>query len=176
MKPSILTPVGQSTDRTRTSKAAPVPTASTPDSASFVPRSSPSSLPQNQHSPAMPEVIEQHFAEIANQRKSHLEDQYGQFYDPAIKAADAAHPGAGSLMRNLNRYFAICNGMATVMRIASGNDTLIDFHDPDDADSEPPLSRAAISSLTTMTAAICEWISDDISRTSDSFNGRGEKA
>ncbi|MDB5911194.1 MAG: hypothetical protein JWP34_5311 [Massilia sp.] len=126
--------------------------------------------------PVTPEVIEQNFAEIANPRESHLEMDYGQFYDPAIEAADAAHPGAGSLMRKLNRIFSICNGMATVMRIASGNDTLMDFYDPDDADSEPPLSRAAINSLTTMTAAICEWIADDISLTSDSFNNRGGKA
>lgn len=126
--------------------------------------------------PVTPEAIEEHVAEIANCRKSHLEMTYGQFYDPAIQAADAAHPGAGGLMRDLNRIFSICNGMATVMRIASGNDTLNDFHDPDDADSEPPLSRAAINSLTTMVAEVCEWIADDISRTSDTFNGRGEKA
>jgi hypothetical protein len=126
--------------------------------------------------PVTPEVIEQHCAEIANQRKSHLEKTYGQFYDPAIQAADAAHPGSGNLMRDLNRIFSICDGLGTVMRIASGNDVLMDFHDPDDADSEPPLSRAAINSLTTMAAAVCEWIGDDISRTADRFNGQGEQA
>lgn len=126
--------------------------------------------------PVTPEAIEQCLAQIANRRKSHLEMTYGQFGDQAIDAADTAHPGAGSLMRDLNRIFSICNGMATVMRIASGNDVLMDFHNPDDADSEPPLSRAAINSLTTMVAAVCEWIGDDISRTSDHFNAQGEEA
>jgi hypothetical protein len=126
--------------------------------------------------PVTPEAIEEHVAEIANCRKSHLEMTYGQFYDPAIQAADAAHPGAGGLMLDLNRIFALCQGLGTVMRIASGNDVLEDFHDPDDVDSEHPLSRAAINSLTTMAATVCEWIADDISRTSDRFNNQGEKA
>jgi hypothetical protein len=104
--------------------------------------------------PVTPEVIEQHFAEIANRRESLLEMTYGQFRDRTIDAAD----------------------LATVMRIASGNDVLNDAYDPDDADSEPPLSSAAINSLTTMTAAVCEWIADDISRTADDFNAQGEES
>lgn len=126
--------------------------------------------------PVTPEAIEQHVAEITNRRSSLLEMTYGQFNDQAIDAADTAHPGAGSLMCDLNRIFSICNGMATAMRIASGNDVLDDAHDPGDAASEPPLSRTAINSLTTMAAAVCEWIADDISRTSGRFNVRGEQA
>jgi hypothetical protein len=126
--------------------------------------------------PVNPEAMEKIQAEIANCRKSHLEMTYGQFYDPTIEAADSAHPGAGGLMRDLNRIFAVCQGLATVMRIASGNDVLADFHDPEDSDSEPPLSRAAINTLTTMTATVCEWLADDISRASDRFNGRGVQA
>lgn len=123
-----------------------------------------------------PEVIEQHVPEIASRRESLLEMTYGQFHDRTINAADAAHPGSGSLMRDLNRIFSICHGLGTVMRIASGNDVVNDAFDPDDANSEPPLSSAAINSLTTMTAAVCEWIADDISRTAGRFNERGEKA
>lgn len=62
------------------------------------------------------------------------------------------------------------------MRITSGNDVLKDFHDPDEGASEPPLSEAAINSLTTMVATVCEWLADDISRAADRFNGQGEKA
>jgi hypothetical protein len=126
--------------------------------------------------PVSSEAIEQIQAEIAEGRQSHLESAPGQFFDPTIKAADIAYPGSGGMMRDLNRIFAICQGLATVMRIASGNDVLADFHDPEDSDSEPPLSRAAINTLTTMTATICEWLADDISHTSDRFNGRGEQA
>jgi hypothetical protein len=126
--------------------------------------------------PVTPEVIEQHFAEIANRRESLLEMTYGQFRDRTIDAADLAHAGAGSLMRDLNRIFSVCHGLGTVMRIASGNDVLNDAYDPDDADSEHPLSSAAINSLTTMTAAVCEWIADDISRTADDFNAQGEES
>jgi hypothetical protein len=126
--------------------------------------------------PVTPEVIEQHVAEIANHRESHLEMTYGQFRDCTINAATRAYPGAGGLMREINRIFSICHGLGTVMRIAPGNDTLIDFHDPEDADSGPPLSRAAVNSSTTMVAAVCEWMADDISRTADAYNDRGEKA
>jgi hypothetical protein len=126
--------------------------------------------------PVTPQAIEQIQAEIVNCRESHLEMTYGQFNDATIDASDKARFGTGSLMRDLNRIFAICNGLAAVMRIVSGNDVLKDFHDPEDADSEPPLGRAAINSLVTMTAAVCEAMADDISRTSDAFNGRGEQA
>lgn len=126
--------------------------------------------------PVTPEVIEQHIAEIANHRKSLLEMTYGQFDDRAIDAADRAHHGAGGLMRDLNRIFSVCHGLGTVMRIASGNDILNDAYDPDGADCQPPLSSDAINSLTTMAAAVCEWIADDISRTADYFNSRGEQA
>jgi hypothetical protein len=126
--------------------------------------------------PVKPEAVEQIQAETAECRQSHLESSPGQFFDPTIKAADIAHRGAGGLMRELNRVYAICNGLATVMRIVSGNDVLADFHDPDDANSEPPLSRAAVNTLTTMTATVCEWLAEDISHASDRFNGRGEQA
>jgi hypothetical protein len=126
--------------------------------------------------PVTPETVDQMQAEIAEGRQSHLESAPGQFFDRTMKAADIAYPGAGGLMRDLNRVFDICNGLATVMRIVSGNDVLADFHDPEDSDSEPPLSRAAVNTLTTMTATVCEWLADDISRTSDRFNGRGEQS
>lgn len=123
--------------------------------------------------PVTPEVIEQHIAEIAKQRESLLEMTYGQFSDRAI---DAAGRGAGGLMRDLNRIFSVCHGLGTVMRIASGNDVLNDTYDPDDADCQPPLSSAAINSLTTMAAAVCEWIAEDISCAAERFNSRGEQA
>lgn len=126
--------------------------------------------------PVTPEVIEQHIAEIANPRESLLELKYGQFNDRTIDAADRDRRGAGDLMRDLNRIFSVCRGLGTVMRIASGNDVLNDQHDPDDADSQPPLSSAAINSLTTMVAAVCEWIVEDIGCTAERFNSRGEQA
>lgn len=126
--------------------------------------------------PVTPEVIEQHIAEIANQRESLLEMTYGQFNDRTIDAADRDRRGAGDLMRSLNRIFSACHGLGTVMRIASGNEVLNDLHDPDDADSQPPLSSAAINSLTTMVATVCEWIAEDISGSADRFNSRGEQA
>jgi hypothetical protein len=126
--------------------------------------------------PVAPEALQQIQAEIANCRKSHLEMTYGQFHDETIDAADKARFGTGGLMRDLNRICTICSGLAAVMRIVSGNDVLADFHDPDDADSEPPLSRGAINSLVSMTAAVCEGMANDISRTSEAFNGRGGQA
>lgn len=126
--------------------------------------------------PVTPEVIEENIAEISNRRASHFEMTYGQYDDQAIEAANAAHRGGGRRMGDLNRIFSICQGMAAVMRIAAGNDTVADFHDPDDADSEPPLSRAAINSLTTMCAAVCEWIADDISLAADVFKDQGAQA
>lgn len=125
--------------------------------------------------PVTPAAIEQHVTEIANPRESHLEKNYGQFHNKTIDAADKSRPGSGSLMRDLNRMFSICTGLATVMRIASGNDVLEDFHDPDDSDSEPPLSGGAINTLTTMAAAICDLLADEISRSADHFNGPGEQ-
>lgn len=126
--------------------------------------------------PITPAAIEQHVAEIANLRQSHLEKNYGQFHDKTIDAANKSRPGSGSLMRDLNRMFSICTGLATVMRIASGNDVLEDFHEPDDSNSEPPLSSGAINTLTTMAAAVCDLLADEISRSADHFNGLGEQA
>lgn len=123
--------------------------------------------------PVTPEVIEQHLAEIANHRESLLEMTYGQFHDRTIDTADRERHGAGDLMRDLNRFFSVCHGLGTVMRIASGNDVLSDSYDPDDPNCAAPLSSAAINSLTTMAATLCEWIADDISCTADRFNSRG---
>ena len=126
--------------------------------------------------PVTPEATEQIQTGGVNRRQSHLEKTYGQFHDKTIDAANKSRPGSGGLMRDFNRMFAICTGLATVMRIASGNDVMEDFHDPDDSDSEPPLSRGAINTLTTMAAAVCDVLADEISRSADHFNGSGEQA
>lgn len=120
--------------------------------------------------PVTPEAIEQITATIANRRVSHLENDYGQFHDRTIQASGVD----GRLMTDLNRIYQICSGLGAVLRIVSGNPVLEDYFDPDDPESEAPLSARTISQLTNMAAAVCEFISDDIDATAAFFNERGK--
>lgn len=95
-------------------------------------------------------------------RKSSLEVRHAQFTPELIGRAMASKTSAAPLMRDLNKIQALLDGMGVVMRIVSGNTTLKDCHDPEDAASEAPLSDSAIDSLTRMVAELCESISDDI--------------
>ncbi|MGZ8339112.1 MAG: hypothetical protein ACXW2U_05305 [Telluria sp.] len=124
------------------------------------------SRPKNVKAPI---AIEEIVAAVRRARISYFEKTYAQFDDNIV--LDAA--GSGQLTRDLNRIFSICSGLGVVARFIVGNDVVTDFHDPEDPDSQPPLSRSAINAMTTMIAATCEWICDDISLTADDLNDRG---
>lgn len=89
---------------------------------------------------------------------SPLEETYGAFSYPTIQAAGRAAP----LMRDLNRVQQIVAGLGAVLRIVGGNTVVEDEHDPGHPDSMPPLSQTTQHVLTTMAAAICEQLADDI--------------
>jgi hypothetical protein len=119
---------------------------------------------------AKPDTIERIQAEIAIVRRSSLEDKYGQFHEATITASGSARP----LMEQMNRIYTMCSGLGVVLRIVAGNPVLEDAFDPEDSSSEPPLSATAISRLVNMSAAICEFISDEIDSSAATFNDRGQ--
>ena len=87
---------------------------------------------------------------------SPFEETYGAFLDSAIKGP------AAPLMRDLNRVQQIVAGLGAVLRIVGGNTVVEDEHDPDHPNTMPPLSQTTQHVLTTMAAAICEQLADDI--------------
>ncbi|MFC0132001.1 hypothetical protein [Massilia eurypsychrophila] len=109
-------------------------------------------------------------AEIASVRRSSLEEKYGQFHEATIAASGSAAP----LIEQMNRIYTMCSGLGVVLRIVAGNPVLEDAFDPEDSSSEPPLSNTAISRLVNMSAAMCEFISDEIDSSAATFNDRGQ--
>lgn len=97
---------------------------------------------------------------------SPFEQTYGAFLDSAIKAAGPAAP----LMRDLNRVQQIVAGLGATLRIVSGNTVVEDEHDPDRQGSMPPLSQTTQHLITTMAAAVCEQLADEIDWRADAYN------
>ena len=89
---------------------------------------------------------------------SPFEQTYGAFFDSTIESAGPAAP----LMRDLNRVQQIVAGLGAVLRIVGGNSVVEDEYDADNLDGMPPLSQTTQHVLTTMAAAICEQLADDI--------------
>lgn len=105
-------------------------------------------------------------------RISIFEQTFGSFYDRTIAAAAAEQPMTASLMRELNTVCTVVAGLGQVMRIVTGNGVLEDNHDPEDPNSQPPLSRVAESQLTAMVGAVCEMLCDSIESRADPYNKR----
>jgi len=97
---------------------------------------------------------------------SPLEQAYGVFSDSTIQAAGRAGP----LMRDLNRVQQIVAGLGAVLRIVGGNTVVADEHEPDRPSSMPPLSQTTQHVITTMAAAVCEQLADDIAARAQESN------
>jgi hypothetical protein len=109
------------------------------------------------------------------QRTSILEDTFGEFYGSTVTAARNdrdAQFNAAQLMTDMNTIKATLAGLGVVMRIVTGNGVNQDNFDPADPNCEPPLSRAAVSDLSAMTATICEMLAHQIERTASTYNDK----
>lgn len=102
----------------------------------------------------------------AARKLSPFEQTHGAFFDSAIKVAGPAAP----LMRDLNRVQQIVAGLGAVLRIVGGNTVVEDEHDPDRPGSMPPLSQATQFLITTMAAAVCEQLADEIDGRAEAYN------
>lgn len=95
-------------------------------------------------------------------RTSLFEASYPLFPDALVSKADAAHVSCGPLMNRLNRINVLCAGLSTVMRIIAGNQVAGDFYEPEDPDSEVPLSVTAIASLASLSAEVLDMVAGEI--------------
>jgi hypothetical protein len=109
-----------------------------------------------------------------NARTSVFEQTFGAFYDSTVIAARndrRAKFNASPLMSDLNQIKTTLAGLGVVMRIVTVNQ---DNFDPEDPNSEPPLSRVAESSLTAMAASILELLAERIEDHASAYNSRGQ--
>jgi len=102
------------------------------------------------------------------QATSCFEERFEYFSDELQRA----HGRAAPLMRELNRVATITAGLGVVLRIVAGNVVVQDNFNPGDPAESAPLSPAAVSSLTSMAAAMCEQLNDNVVARADWFNSR----
>lgn len=104
---------------------------------------------------------------------SPLEQTYAPFYDQTIEAAESlssGRPGAGWLMRDMNRMHQVVAGLGVVLRIIAGNSVLEDEFGMGTRGNALPLSRAAVSMLTAMAASMCEEMCEGVERRANDYN------
>ena len=109
---------------------------------------------------------------VSQVRTSLLEATYPLFSDVLMIKADAANVSCARLMSRLNRINVLCAGLSTVMTIIAGNQVAGDFHDPEDPDSEPPLSAGTVASLASLSAEVLDMVAGEID---DAANWYGSK-
>lgn len=130
---------------------------------------------RNTAQPQQPHLVEQLDTPrpTSHQHVSALESTFGAFYDRTIDEARSdrgAKFNAGRLMSDLNQIKTTVAGLGVVMRIVTSNCVKQDNFDPEDPNSDPPLSPFAEGSLTAMAACICEMLAERIEITADSYN------
>lgn len=97
-----------------------------------------------------------------------LEDRFEQFPESLM----AAHAGAAPLMQDLNKMATICAGLGAVLRIVASNVVLQDNFVPNDPDAAVPLSQAAVCNLTSMAAAMCEQLNENVVERADWYKSK----
>lgn len=99
---------------------------------------------------------------VSQARVSLLEATYPLFSDALVSKVDAANVSCDRLMSRLNRINVLCADLSTVMRIIAGNQVAGDFHDPEDPDSESPLSAGTVASLASLSAEVLDMVAGEI--------------
>lgn len=82
-------------------------------------------------------------------------------------AGSGGLPNAEPLMRELAKIHNLCAGLHEVLGICSNNCIMDDQYDPEDSESEPPLSDRSINAMMVMAHEVCGLISGDIGRIAD---------
>lgn len=109
----------------------------------------------------------------AMERTSVFEETFGAFYDSTVAEARndrRAKFNAAPFMTDLNQIATTLAGLGVVMRIVTANGVSHDNFDPEDMNSEVPLSRVAENSITAMVASVCDLLAQRIGHTASGYN------
>jgi hypothetical protein len=107
-------------------------------------------------------------------RVSLLEEAYSLFPDTLASKVDAANVSCGRLMSRMNRINVLCAGLSTVMRIIAGSQVAGDFYEPEDPDSEVPLSAGTVASLASLSAEVLDMVAGEIDGAANWYGSKVE--